>query len=165
MRLLLSAVVLGFLSIGAASAERPTAQQGAPAVEYPEGYRTWAHVKSSFTGPTSPRFATSGGFQHIYANEQAIRGYRTRVFPEGSVIVFDWLESTEANGAFTEGARRQVDVMVRDSVRFRASGGWGFQRFVKDSRTEHAATPTPQQCHTCHANLARDGLVLSSYRP
>ena len=56
-------------------------------VAYPEGYRTWAHVKSTLIGPTHKNFATMGGFQHIYANEAALTGYRTRNFPEGSVIV------------------------------------------------------------------------------
>ena len=54
--------------------------------------------------------------------------------------------------------------MVKDSVRFASTGGWGFQRFVKDSRTEHAAQPTPVQCYNCHVSLKKDGLVLSSYR-
>ena len=133
-------------------------------VAYPEGYRTWAHVKSSMIGPTHKNFATLGGFQHIYANAVAMNGYRTRNFPEGSVIAFDWLELTENNGAFAEGPRRQLDVMVKDSKRFASTGGWGFQRFVKDSKTEHAAAPTPQDCFACHDRLKKDGLVLSALR-
>lgn len=133
-------------------------------VAYPEGYRTWAHVKSTMIGPTNKNFATLGGFQHIYANEAAMNGYRTRNFPEGSVIAFDWLELTENNGAFAEGPRRQLDVMVKDSKRFASTGGWGFQRFVKDSKTEHAAAPTPQDCFACHDRLKKDGLVLSALR-
>ena len=134
-------------------------------VAYPEGYRTWSHVKSTVISPTHKSYASTGGFQHIYANEPAMAGYRTRVFPEGSVIVFDWLAMTDNSGAYSEGARRQVDVMVRDSVRFASSGGWGFQRFVGDSRTERSTTLTPEKCHACHVNLAKDGLVLSTYRP
>ena len=134
-------------------------------VAYPEGYRTWAHVKSTMIGPSHKSFATMGGFQHIYANEAAMNGYRTRTFPEGSVIAFDWLEMTEKNGAFLEGPRRQLDVMVKDSKRFASTGGWGFQRFVKDSKTEHATSPTPQECFACHDRLKKDGLVLSTWRP
>jgi hypothetical protein len=133
-------------------------------VAYPEGYRTWAHVKSTMTGPAHKNFATLGGFQHIYANETAMTGYRTRNFPEGSVIAFDWLELTENNGAFAEGPRRQLDVMVKDSKRFASTGGWGFQRFVKDSKTERALAPTPQDCFACHDRLKKDGLVLSALR-
>ena len=134
-------------------------------VPYPDGYRAWAHVKSGAIGPTHKDFATRGGFQHIYANPPALTGYRTRAFPEGSVVVFEWLEMTENQGAFAEGPRRQVDVMMKDSLRFSQSGGWGFQRFVKDSKTELASSPSPQQCFACHNQLKKDGLVLSTYRP
>ena len=142
------------------------ASQTAPSdqVTYPDGYRTWTHVKSTMVGPTHKNFAMLGGFQHIYANEAAMTGYRTRNFPEGSVIAFDWLELTENNGAFAEGPRRQLDVMVKDSKRFASTGGWGFQRFVKDSKSERASTPSPQDCFACHDRLKKDGLVLSALR-
>jgi hypothetical protein len=133
-------------------------------VAYPEGYRNWDHVKSTFIGPGHKNFATMGGFQHIYANDKAMTGYRTRSFPEGSIIAFDWLEMSENSGAFLEGPRRQLDVMVKDSSRFAATGGWGFQRFMKDSKTELATTLTPDQCFACHERLKKDGLVLSSLR-
>jgi hypothetical protein len=131
---------------------------------YPEGYRNWVHVKSGLISPAHKSFAVMGGFQHIYANPQAMVGYRTHAFPDGSVIVFDWLEMKDKDGAFEEGARRQVDVMVKDSKRFAKTGDWGFQRFAGDSKTELAATPTPQQCFACHDKLKKDDLVLSSYR-
>ena len=135
-----------------------------PQVPYPDNYRTWSHVKSTMIGPSHKNFSTMGGFQHIYANEAAMTGYRTRSFPEGSVITFDWLEMTENNGAFLEGPRRQLDVMIKDSKRFATTGGWGFQRFVKDSKTELASSPTPQECFACHERLKKDGLVLSTLR-
>lgn len=134
-------------------------------VPYPDGYRGWTHVKSTVISPTHKNFARTGGFQHFYANAQAVEGYRTRHFPDGSTIVVDWLEMTDNAGAFAEGPRRQLDVMVKDSVRFAASGGWGFQRFVKDSKTELSTSLTPDQCFACHDRLKKDGLVLSAYRP
>jgi hypothetical protein len=54
--------------------------------------------------------------------------------------------------------------MVKDSKRFASTGGWGFQRFVKDSKTERASTPSPQDCFMCHDRLKKDSLVLSSLR-
>jgi hypothetical protein len=154
-------VPLVFGSVVASS----TSMRGADPVPYPEGYRGWSHVKSGVISPAHANFATVGGFQHIYANPQAMIGYRTRSFPEGSVIAFDWLEMRDSAGTFSEGRRRQVDVMVKDSVHFATSGGWGFQRFVGDSKTQLAAAPTPQQCFACHQRLKKDGLVLSAYRP
>jgi hypothetical protein len=138
--------------------------QSSSDVAYPEGYRNWVHVKSALVSPSHATYATNGGFHHIYANTEAMNGYRTRTFPDGSIIVFDWLEMQDNSGAFAEGARRQVDVMVKDSRRFASTGGWGFQRFVKDSKSERAAMPSPAQCFACHDRLKKDGLVLSSYR-
>jgi hypothetical protein len=155
--LLLSTIAGGFASGTLASPDA--------VVAYPEGYRSWTHVKSGVIGPSHSLYSSNGGFQHIYANAEAMEGYRTRAFPEGSIIAFDWLEMRENAGAFSEGPRRQLDVMVKDSRRFATTGGWGFQRFVKDSKTELAATPTPQDCFPCHNRLKKDGLVLSSYRP
>jgi hypothetical protein len=159
-------VLVSLAALGGVLAWRaPVPDQAEPAVPYPEGYRRWSHVKSTLIGQAHPRFASLGGFQHFYANAAGMTGYRTRVFPEGSVVVVDWLDMRDSAGAVTQGPRRQVDVMVKDSTRYAASGGWGFQRFVKDSRTELAATPTPQQCFACHDRLKKDGLVLSTYPP
>ncbi len=136
-----------------------------PTVAYPEGFREWVHVKSALSSPAHANFSSGGGFHHIYANPEGMRGYRTRVFPEGSVVVFDWLEMRDEAGLFVEGPRRRLDVMVKDAARFEKTGGWGFQRFTGDSKTERAVTPPPQQCFACHERLRGDGLVLSTYRP
>jgi hypothetical protein len=143
-----------------------TARQAAvtAVISYPDGYRTWAHVKSSVMGPQHAAFATNGGFHHIYANPQALEGYRTRQFPEGSIIVFDWLEMRESGGLIEEGPRRRIDVMAKDTTRFSKTGGWGFERFLGDSRTGRAAAPPRSTCFECHQKLAKDGLVLSALR-
>ena len=159
----LTKVVFLAALLGSVLAWQPSISAEDP-VAYPEGYRNWVHVKSAVISPCHKSFASLGGFQHIYANPEAMAGYRTRTFPEGSIVVFEWLEMRDTEGAYAEGPRRQVDVMVKDSRRFSKTGGWGFQRFVKDSKTELAAMPTPQQCFACHDRLKKDGLILSSYR-
>ena len=60
-------------------------------VPYPENFRSWSHVKSGVIGPQHQNFASLGGLHHVYANKEAMAGYRTRQFPEQSVIVFEWL--------------------------------------------------------------------------
>jgi Cytochrome P460 len=133
-------------------------------IAYPDGYRDWTHVKSALMSPHHANYSAMGGFHHIYANEKAMAGYRSGEFPQGSIIVFDWLQMTEKEGVFIEGARRQTDVMVKDAQRFAATGGWGFQRFAGDSKTDLAPTPSPDQCFACHDKLKKKDLVLSSYR-
>src|SRR4029450_1542744 len=110
-------------------------------IPFPAGYRTWAHVKSVVVGPTSAAFATEGGIHHIYANEQALAGYRSGSFPCGSFIVPDLRETKEANGNLLEGAPRRLDLMVKDSRRFAANAGWGFASFRGGERTGGELTP------------------------
>jgi len=72
-------------------------------VSFPEAFRKWAHVKSVLVGPQSLAFATDGGIHHIYANDKALEGYDTGKFPDGSVIVYDLLETKEIAGNTIEG--------------------------------------------------------------
>jgi len=134
-------------------------------VTYPEHFRSWAHVKTGLMGPQSPGFGTFGGFHHIYANDKAMEGYRTGHFPDGSVIVFDRLESHDAAGSTTEGARLSIDVMSKDERQHPANGGWQFERFLKDSHTEREPNAEfKAQCATCHTTRKDHDYVFSEYR-
>ncbi|WP_205513044.1 cytochrome P460 family protein [Longitalea arenae] len=133
-------------------------------VPYPEGYRKWTHIKTSIVGPQHPTFKVNGGFHHIYANEKAMQGYLTGHFPEGAVIVADALEAhIQQNSNMEEGKRRHIDVMIKDSIKYAATGGWGYEEFNGDSKTERNANSTVQrQCFNCHS--ARKNYVFSNYR-
>jgi hypothetical protein len=160
----LSGCLLG-LTVMATSATQVTKQtDGGALVAYPDGYRIWAHVKSALVSSRHPDFEEVGGFRHIYANAQALVGYRGGEFPDGSVIVVDWLEGREDNGMFNEGRRRRVDVMVKDRSRFPTTSGWGFERFNGDSRTERIVTSAATQCFACHSGQAARDLVFSKLR-
>ena len=102
---------------------------------------------------------------HIYANAKAVEGYRTGRFPDGAIIVFDRFR-LQVNGTTTKiGDRQLVDVMVRDSARFRDTGGWGFDEFVGDSRVDHAFKPSQAAatCFTCHAQRRENGYVFTTF--
>src|SRR5215831_10060463 len=107
----------------------------ADSIAYPQDYRKWTHVKSQVIGVQSQFFASGGGIHHIYANERAMEGLQTGKFADGSILIFDLLEARETAGVTVEGARQRIDMMVKDTQRFAASGGWGFERFAGDSRT------------------------------
>jgi hypothetical protein len=133
---------------GTAFIIRPKADEPVP---YPDGFRKWTHIKTGLIGPSSAAFKSTGGFHHIYANDKAMQGYASGYFPQGSVIVFDVIEGVEANGNTSEGKRNHVDVMVKDSLRYAATGGWGFEEFKGSSKTERVLTETVRTaCFNCH---------------
>jgi hypothetical protein len=133
-------------------------------VPYPADYRLWTHVKSMVIGPEHPLADPFSGIHHIYANPAALEGYRTRRFPEGAVIVFDLLDYTEADGAMVEAGRKLVGVMHRDSARYNGTGGWGFEGFAGDSRTQRLVSDGGAGCFACHLAQEHSGYVFSAWR-
>jgi hypothetical protein len=132
---------------------------------FPKEFRKWAHVKSVLVGPQSAAFATEGGIHHIYANEKALEGYKTGKFPDGSVIVYDLLETKEIAGNTTEGPTRRVDVMVKQSERYRTTEGWKFMSFPGGNPTDGKLTAERQAaCAACHANRKDHDFVFSEFR-
>ena len=125
-------------------------------VAYPVNFRTWTHVKS---GPSAAR----GGVHHIFANDKAMQGYRSGRFPDGAVIAFDLIETTDVASMPMDGPRKLVDVMVKDSTRFADSGGWGYEEFVGNSQTNRVLTAeTRAACVTCHAKQKDHDYVFST---
>ena len=134
-------------------------------VPYPENYRQWIHVKTAVIEQGSPAFAHFGGFHHIYANAIALKGYQSGHFSNGATLVFDVLEAEEKNNTLTEGPRRIIDVMVKDSVLYSETGGWGFEEFNGDSKTERNVKALSRSaCFPCHASRREQGFVFSNFR-
>lgn len=134
-------------------------------VPYPEGYRAWTHVKTMLIEKGHPLYEAFGGIHHLYANKEALAGYRKGRFPDGAVIVFDLLEAKSAEHAVQEGARKVLGVMRKDAKRYAATGGWGFEGFKGDSKTERVvADSAASACFACHTARKDQDFVFSSYR-
>lgn len=134
-------------------------------VPYPTGFREWRHLGSVISHPSDKPDAPAGLIHHIYANEKAVEGLRTGVYPEGAVFVADWFALKEKYpGSLDEGARDRTDVMVRDA-RFAETGGWGYDQFAGDSRDIRNVRPGPTNaCFECHAKVRQRGFVFTRLR-
>ena len=154
----LLACVTAFLAAPALSAE-------ATPVPYPEGYRQWTHVKSMVIQPGHSLHDSFGGIHHLYANKLAEKGYASGKFPDGAVIAFDLLTAVSADNTVQEGPRKVLGVMVKDSLRFKATGGWGFEGFTGDSSSERAVgANAATACFQCHTAQKDKDYVFSSWR-
>jgi hypothetical protein len=147
-----------------AVAATAAASAGDASVAYPDGYRGWTHVKSMLIQPEHPLADPFAGIHHIYANDEAMEGYRSGRFPDGAVIVFDLLEYAEGDAAIVEAGRKLVGVMVKDAARFDETGGWGFEGFAGDSRSERLVTDGGVGCFNCHTAQRDRDYVFSAYR-
>ena len=136
-----------------------------PGITIPAGYRQWQHVKTVVIGEKSAFFATSGGMYHVYANDRAMEGYRTGTFADGSVIVFDLLEVKDVEGNTIERARKRIDIMAKDTVKYAGTGGWAYETFLPNGEKSPAAKEAVGNCFTCHQQAKKTDYVFSKYRP
>ena len=136
-----------------------------PAVPYPDGYRDWRHVKSMVIEEGHPLHSAFGGIHHIYANDKALEGYQSEHFPDGSIIIFDLLESVQAGKALTEGSRKVLGVMHKNAQAYAATGGWGFEGFAGGDRNSRVVgADAASTCFACHQPQAHQDFTFSRRR-
>jgi len=141
------------LSTGNAPVSKPaTAHSISPiyGVAIPDGYRNWRLIAPS----DRPDL---GELRAILGNDLAMAAYRSDrlPFPDGTVLVkLAWkkVPSVEQDGAFVPAATTTVQIMVKDSKRYSATGGWGFGRFVDGSPDDEAQH---RACFACHQALVK----------
>lgn len=140
-------------------AARGREPQAAPVygVTLPAGYRDWRLISVAHEA------GRNNDIRAILGNDKAVRAYRegTRPFPDGAILVrLAWhYESSPRNDAvfpapqsFVAGAPTNVQVSVKDSRRYAASGGWGYGQF--DDGKPNPGEMLTRSCFACHAKLA-----------
>ena len=133
-------------------------------VAYPDGYRTWTHIKSMVLHKGHPLESPFLGIHHIYGNAKGVNGSKSGQYEEGSVLVFDLLKYLTADNASMEGDRVLVGVMVKDSNKYQSTGGWGFEGFAGNSQTERLVSDGGQSCFDCHAAQKESDYVFTRWR-
>ncbi|UXN67467.1 cytochrome P460 family protein (plasmid) [Phyllobacterium sp. A18/5-2] len=131
-------------------------------VTIPEGYRQWELIAPALEAePLNELRAVLG-------NAVAIEAYRegTLPFPDGTVLAkLAWkhVQSPDFEPASIPGAATTVQVMVKDSVKYAETGGWGFGRFVGGKPVDEAQHQT---CFACHeARVKGHDFVFTRFAP
>jgi hypothetical protein len=126
-------------------------------VALPDGYRRWELIGVA---------QETGALDELRA--VVVKAYKAGAlpFPDGTVLVkLAWKheQSKAFAPAFVPGAATTVQVMVKDSKRYAATGGWGFGRFVDGKPVDEAQHRT---CFACHSASAADhDFVFTRYAP
>jgi hypothetical protein len=162
------AMVAG-VAASTASTSRHADDEAAPifGVKIPPGYRDWKLISVTHE---------EGDFNQLRAqvgNDIAINAYREGKlpFPDGAIIVaLHWkrVPSDEDNKvfgrvqAFVAGSPVNMQVMVKDSKKYAATGGWGFGDFKDGKPSDEAMHKT---CFPCHEPVKDRDFVFTRYAP
>jgi hypothetical protein len=176
MKLPLGLVAAAVVALSASlpSASGSAANEASPiyGVTIPSGYRNWGVIAPS------QETGTLNELRIIFGNAIAIKALQEQIrpLPDGSVIVkVGWQREASTRDdaalgkqtAFVPGARSavaDVQIMVKDSRRYTASGGWGFGKFESGVPLSPALHQTCFACHLAFATKARD-YVFTRYAP
>lgn len=150
-----------FLALASASGDDETP----PAVAaLPQGYRDWklisvAHEEGSLND-----------IRAVLGNDAAIKAFRdkTPTFPDGAIIArLAWSYESSAennkvfgrNQSFVAGQPTNVQIMIKDSRKYAATGGWGYGQF-KNGKPEHISE---QACYACHVPVKDRDFIFTRY--
>src|ERR1700722_5730725 len=137
---------------------------GGPAfvTEIPHGYRDWKWVSSAHEA------GNLNSLGAVLGNDVAIKAYREGKlpFPDGTIIAalhYRYVPSEENNKVFgrtqssVAGPATNIQFMVKDSVKYAATGGWGFGFFEDGKPVEGAPM---NSCFPCHNQAKASDLVF-----
>jgi hypothetical protein len=119
-------------------------------VTIPDGYKQWELIAPA------EEAAPLDELRAVVGNQTAIDAYQAGKlpFPDGTVLVkraWKRTKSPEFASATIPGAATTVQVMVKDSRKYAATGGWGFGRFVNGKPADEAQHRTCFACHEARA--------------
>ena len=153
-RVLLSGLFLALsITAAATAAGPPEAPNGIALIE---GYRDWQVIAPSYR-------SDKGHIRVVLGNETAVKAFREgkRPFPDGTIFVkvaWNAVKHPAFPVAVVPGTFTQVEFMVKDSRKYKKTGGWGFARFLGEKfRPYGKDAGFVQECfaipHASHVNL------------
>ncbi len=162
---LTSLLALVCVLLVAALVENTAAQSGG--LNYPEGYRSWTHVKSMLIhSKDHPLYDPFGGLHHVYVNDKGLKALKEgKAYPDGSVLVFDLYDVQEQEGAYVVADRKFIGLMVKDSKKYKDTGGWGWDVFKGNGKSGGNVKDAKTECFNCHASQKASDYVFSKYQP
>jgi hypothetical protein len=84
-------------------------------------------------------------------------------YPDGTVFVDDVREFSVDDGAYHQGGRKFLTVMVKDAKKYSSTGGWGFQAWLGGDSSKPIASDPAKQCFSCHVPEKGNDYVFSTY--
>ena len=133
-------------------------------VPYPADYRKWSVLKTFVIGTQHKKFESLGGMHHYYANDKARESFGQGKFAEGSIIVDERVQAAEHEGAIFEGKRISAAVMIKDSARYRDTGGWAFDLFTEGATPRGASAEVRAACFECHSKRKDQDYVFTELK-
>ncbi len=130
-------------------------------IAFPEAYKDWRLISSSHR-------TDNNTLRVIVGNDIAVKAARngeTKPWPEGSILgKLIWKDSVDSEweDATVPGDFVHSEFMVKESVRYRTTGGWGYARWIGMEKKPYGIdSSSGQVCYECHMAVEENDYVFS----
>ena len=156
---LIALVALLFIPVSIPAADVPVAPNG---IALFQDYRGWQVIAPSYREDK----------QHIrvvLGNPVAVKAMRDKLrpLPDGAVLAkVAWTikKHPKFPVATVPDSFAQVEFMVKDAARYKATGGWGYARFVgSDYKPYGKDAGFVQECFGCHTPVKDNDYLFTGY--
>ncbi len=138
------------------------AVQPANNIEYPIGLSNWRVIGTSIRNDNNTQ-------RVILGNTIAIRAARSNMaktnWPQGAILAkFVWKNESLATwpAATVPGKFVHAEIMVRDTKKYAATGGWGFARWKGEDLQPHGTdSRAADACFSCHQAAKETDFVFT----
>ena len=159
--LFLAALLMTIVPAALPAAAPPVAPNG---IALFQDYRDWQVIAPSFREDKKH-------IRVILGNQPAVRAMRDKVrpLPDGAVLAkVAW--TVRQHHSFPVATEPdtfvQVEFMVKDSVAYKATGGWGFARFIGNDLKPYGKDASfVQECIGCHLPVKSNDYLFTGYAP
>ncbi|HEY4077945.1 MAG TPA: cytochrome P460 family protein [Rhizomicrobium sp.] len=166
---LIASLVVSAAALAAGVARQSENASPVFGVTLPPDYRTWQMISVAHEA------GSLNDIRVVLGNDIALRAYRngTRPFPDGTIIArlaYKMVPSAQNNAAFGQEQSfvasdpTNVQIDVKDSRKYAATGGWGFGQF--ENGKVNPSETLINTCYVCHNKLPKsEDLVFTHYSP
>lgn len=154
------ALILLSTSLMLCATERPVSPSP-NAISFPKDYPQWSVLGISHrTDNQSLRLILGNAIA-----QKAQQEGKTKPWPEGAMlgkVVWKDSEHPAWTTATIPGALKYVEFMLKDSQRFKTTGGWGFARWLgKRNKPYGKNAGFAKECYQCHLKVKNADLVFT----
>lgn len=151
----------------------PVVHAGGPEkaeIKLPAKYREWKLISVAHEA------GDLNDIRAVLGNNAAFEAYRNGEvkFPDGAMIArlaYGYTPSVQNNKvfgrdqSFVAGPPTNIQIMIKDSKKFSATGGWGYAQFSGPKARNSVDPVAANKCFACHTAVKDHDFTFTRYAP
>ena len=130
-------------------------------ISYPAGLKNWQVIASSYRTDNNTQRVILGNSIAVKAS----RSGQIQPWPKGSILaklVWKNRKHPEWDSAVIAGDFVHSEIMVKDSIKYKMTGGWGYARWSGETQQPYGKDESfSQECLACHIQVKKNDYIFT----